>query len=663
MKRLTGALLLWLYALASLAQIADSVVLQEVTILDRRLFDKENAGSKETHVDSVILSEHQNHTLSEVLAQTTPIFIKSYGRGSMATASFRGTAPSHTQVLWNGMSINSPMLGMVDFSLIPVYFMDDLTLKHGVASTEDISGALGGSISMNNKPDWSNTLSGNVVTGGGSFSTMEDFAQINVGTSSFQSKTRAYYTYSKNDFPFLNNGVGDIDPVTGAVQYTRQRNEHASYRMYSVMQELYGKVTDRDILSLNGWTHISNRSLPRLNTFEGADNANINELKDRSYRFIASWDHLYARGSITAGAGGNIQHLDYYLRNYVNGQGMIPAVYSVSQAVSLINHVQWMHDLSAKSSFRVRVNFNHHDVMSADSVKKTGYDKARDEILFYAGYYQQLGDRVNVRLSVRQDHVDDRFIPIIPSAGIDIKLLREHRVYLKAGITRNYHVPTLNDLYWQPGGNPSLRPEQGLQEEVTLAWAQGVRRLVVETQLTGYHADITDWILWVPTFRQNWEPHNVKRVISKGLEVVIKVKGKIGPVDVTINSNYALTRSLNYGDKRIWGDESYGKQLVYIPVHSGNLFASATWKHYTLTYQYNSYSTRFTTTSNDLSERDYLYPYFMSNVYLSRKIERKRFSLEPQVKVYNLLNERYRSVLGRPMPRRHYMVLLIFRFK
>ncbi len=33
----------------------------------------------------------------------------------MATASMRGTAPSHTKVTWNGMSLNSPMLGMVDF--------------------------------------------------------------------------------------------------------------------------------------------------------------------------------------------------------------------------------------------------------------------------------------------------------------------------------------------------------------------------------------------------------------------------------------------------------------------------------------------------------------------------------------------------------------------
>ena len=32
------------------------------------------------------------------------------------------------------------MLGMVDFSLIPVYIIDDLTLKHGAASLTDRGG-------------------------------------------------------------------------------------------------------------------------------------------------------------------------------------------------------------------------------------------------------------------------------------------------------------------------------------------------------------------------------------------------------------------------------------------------------------------------------------------------------------------------------------------
>lgn len=30
----------------------------------------------------------------------------------------------------------------------------------------------------------------------------------------------------------------------------------------------------------------------------------------------------------------------------------------------------------------------------------------------------------------------------------------------KASIARNYRYPTLNDLYFKPGGNPDLRPRK-----------------------------------------------------------------------------------------------------------------------------------------------------------------------------------------------------------
>ena len=86
--------------------------------------------------------------MADVLAQNTSIFIKSYGRGTLATASFRGTAPSHTQVQWNGMAVNSPMLGMVDFSLIPSYFIDNATVYHGAGSVGVTGGGLGGAITL-----------------------------------------------------------------------------------------------------------------------------------------------------------------------------------------------------------------------------------------------------------------------------------------------------------------------------------------------------------------------------------------------------------------------------------------------------------------------------------------------------------------------------------
>ena len=92
-------------------------------------------------MDSLVLKESISLSVADILTQNTPVFIKSYGRGSMATASMRGTAPSHTKVTWNGMSLNSPMLGMVDFSYIPAYLVDDAELYHGAGSV-GVSGAV-----------------------------------------------------------------------------------------------------------------------------------------------------------------------------------------------------------------------------------------------------------------------------------------------------------------------------------------------------------------------------------------------------------------------------------------------------------------------------------------------------------------------------------------
>ena len=54
-------------------------------------------GVQRSVVDSAVLYETVSTSLAEALASGTTLFIKSYGRATMATASFRGTAPSNTQ--------------------------------------------------------------------------------------------------------------------------------------------------------------------------------------------------------------------------------------------------------------------------------------------------------------------------------------------------------------------------------------------------------------------------------------------------------------------------------------------------------------------------------------------------------------------------------------
>ena len=74
-------------------------------------------GVQQTKMDSIVLKENIALSVADVLTFNSSIFVKNYGRATLSTVSFRGTSASHTQVSWNGMKINNPMLGMTDFSI------------------------------------------------------------------------------------------------------------------------------------------------------------------------------------------------------------------------------------------------------------------------------------------------------------------------------------------------------------------------------------------------------------------------------------------------------------------------------------------------------------------------------------------------------------------
>jgi len=49
-----------------------------------------------------------------------------------------GASASHTMVTWNGININSPMLGQLDFSLIPASFLDEVEVFYCSGSIRDL---------------------------------------------------------------------------------------------------------------------------------------------------------------------------------------------------------------------------------------------------------------------------------------------------------------------------------------------------------------------------------------------------------------------------------------------------------------------------------------------------------------------------------------------
>ncbi len=640
--------------------IVDSVFqIGTIKITAERIFDKEAAGMKETKVDSLVIFEKVNQSLSELLSENTPVFIKSHGRGALATASFRGTSASHTQVTWNGMNMNSPMAGMVDFSLIPVYIIDNLNLKHGTASVADQSGGLGGSINISNQVTWNKKKSVKYLQGIGSYQTFDEFLQIGGGNEMLQLKTRLYHNYSKNNYTFVNRGIGNIDPETGKIINPLNTNENADFSKYGILQEVYYRPDYHHIFSARYWGQRADRTIPQATSYEGPDHSNRNNQVDNDHKVVADWKYFTDRSNITVRSGYSGKNIDYRLTNLVPGLGLISAIYSESKQQSLLNSAAYDHDFNDKLSIEGIVSANFHDVSSNESVEKTGYQKQRTELSGFLAVRRDFADRLNVNLMFRQDWVDGSFIPVIPFMGFDFRVFKDRDILLKGNIARNYHLPALNDLYWQPGGNPDLLPEEGISGELGLEFRETIGNHLLHSELTVYRSDINNWIIWLPSYKGYWEPRNIKRVLSQGLEYHLSLKGRVGKIKYRVSGTYAYTNSRNYGDPLNWGDESYGKQLVYIPLHSGNVLVSASYKGFYVTFQHNSYSERFTTSSNDITRRDWLYPYYMNDLILGKELHMKKARFSFEFKIYNLFNETYHSVLYRPMPNRNYMLLIM----
>ena len=125
----------------------------------------------------------------------------------------------------------------------------------------------------------------------------------------------------------------------------------------------------------------------------------------------------------------------------------------------------------------------------------------------------------------------------------------------------------------------------------------------------------------------------------------------------SLMGNYAYTPSLNQSEDLDATDASYGKQLVYVPLHSANLTAQLRWRTWSLSYLWHSYSERYTTTSNEVGYiTGRLKPYYMSDLSLEKQFRWRPLQLSLKAVVYNLFGSEYITVLSRPMPGRHFEI-------
>ena len=137
----------------------------------------------------------------------------------------------------------------------------------------------------------------------------------------------------------------------------------------------------------------------------------------------------------------------------------------------------------------------------------------------------------------------DRWSPLIPAFFMDGLISPKGNIMLKASVSRNYRFPTLNDLYFLPGGNPDLKNEQGFTYDAGVSFdvgKQGVYKF--GGGVNWFDSYIDDWIIWLPTTKGFFSPRNVKKVHAYGVEV--KANLAVQPAKdwlIDLNGTYSVS--------------------------------------------------------------------------------------------------------------------------
>ena len=639
-----------------------SLKIPEVTVVGQR--PMKEIGTQQTKFDSVVLKENIALSMADILTFNSSIFVKSYGRATLSTVSFRGTSPSHTQVTWNGMRINNPMLGMTDFSMIPSYFIDDASLLHGTSSVNETGGGLGGAVKMSTAPAQNRGFGLQYIQGFGSFKTFDEFLRLTYGNNHWQVSTRAVLSTSPNEYKYRNhdkkeNIYNEEMNIVGQY-YPIEYNRSGSYRDFHLLQELYYNTGRGDRLGLNAWYINSNRELPMLTTDYGDAMAFDNRQREQTFRGIISWDHIRSNWKVAAKAGYIYTQMAYDYKREVGNGIMAHMTRSRSKINTFYGQVEGEYYIGKKWLFTANLSVHQHFVESRDkniilqdgNRGIVGYRKARIELAGSTSVKWRPIERFGISAVLREELCGREWTPIIPALFVDGVLSKMGNITAKASVSRNFRFPTLNDLYFLPGGNPNLRKESGWSYDAGVSFAVGKSGVYsLKGSAAWFDSYIHDWILWLPTTKGFFSPKNIKDVHAYGVELQANLNVALSKEwQLSLDGTYSWTPSINQGEPISAADQSIGRQLPYVPKHSSTITGRISWRSWSFLYKWCYYSERFTMSSNDITLTGKLPEYFMSNISLEKLFSFRWADLSLKGTVNNLFNEEYLSVLSRPMP-------------
>lgn len=580
-------------------------------------------GSLTEQIDSSALSESSD--LGKALKNMIQLNIKSNGASGSSSLYLRGTNSVHNAVFWNGFNLAFGSLGSTDLTLLPAVLFDNVAINYGGAASQFGSGVIGGSVNMQNLTVYERGTNALLSLEKFSFNNFTLSARTGFSRRKFAFTTAASLVENENNFRYKND-------------YKKKDTlDHARFRQFSILQQAGYKLNRNNEIKAGWWFYNTFREIsPTLLIAE-----NDQTQDDQALRGFL--EYVYNPGL-----------WNFNLKAYFNDEEMR---FNSNQAgIHTVYHLKGSQfEADAKrviGRFTIAAGLQHR----RQNADVPAYFQAVNEIitaLFSSVEYTSFSSRFSAGLYARQDLQSNQQIPFCPSSGV--KWIPLKNLEIGASVSRNFRLPTLNDRYWIPGGNPDILPEKSFNQDISVKYSGKVGKGKTEYFITvsAYNMLINDLIQWIPITSAIWSPVNRDVVWSRGISQnsgVKFIKGKF---------RHAVKTSYTYSPSTMSSGNSERYQLIYIPRHKADAEYTMLYHDFSASVIWHLIGKRFTTTDNN----SFLPFIQLADIEINQVFTAKNLNLNLFLTINNLFNTDFQMVMNYPESLRYFSLKLIVQYK
>jgi vitamin B12 transporter len=610
---------IFLTCLSASAQIDTARALPTIEITAQST-NRFAVGQFQINSDSQTVRVFQDQRLADWLQAETPLSIRAYGTGN-ANVAARGMSASHTAVVWNGINLQNALNGGVDLNLLEVGSSDRVGVKLGGGSALYGSGAIGGSIFLDNNVSQTAGFNGEIGLGLGSFGFQNQRVKLGFGTKKIVGSVSVSHQKATNDFRFIN---------TAEIGKPLDTAQNAAFERLNLTQNIVFNLSTKDILKVNLWQSLNSREITPTMT----ETNNHAVFKDTAYRTVVEWSHFFTKSFLKLKAAYLDDNNRYDSDLIKNSQNRVKTV---------VVEGDYNHAFSEKHNVRFGANFTE-DKSATNNFEG---NRTRTRFALFANDVLDF-DFLKLSLNIRQEMVDSRAIPFTFSTGFEMPILKKKALTLRGSISKNYNLPALNDLYWNLLGKADLLPESGWSQELGLTFTREKERFSIKTGLTFFNIDLDNRILWQPQNDGIWRPNNLTKMTSQGVELMSHFSYKNKDFSITLTPQYQLSKAT---------DEA-GNQIIYTPVHSGGVSLKVNYKSVYAYFNQTASSRRYMIGDNS----SWTNPFTMGNFTVGGGPSVFGAKMDVKLHIFNVWDTDYQVIRFYPNAKRYIRLEVAYNF-